>query len=122
MFGACPVVVINLAPHTSHPIISLKLSPVKTSPERWRSLTPDPLVIAGMNALPSLSLPGGEDLCGGLGVGLGGGQQDDGVLVLSLALAVGQTAHGDTVGSTCQVHLTEEVKQVLGATFMSQIK
>ena len=84
-----------------------------SSPERWRSLSTDPLVIASMNALPSLSLPGSEDLCGGGGVRLGGGQQDDGVLVLSLALAVGQTAHGDTVGSTCQVHLTEEIEQIL---------
>ena len=67
-----------------------------------------------MNALPSLSLPGSEDLCGGGGVRLGGGQQDDGVLLLLLLpLAVGQAAHGDAVGSTCQVHLTEEIEQIL---------
>ena len=66
-----------------------------------------------MNALPSLPLPGGEDLRGGGGVGLGGGEQDDGVLLLPLPLAARQAAHGDPVGSSCEVHLTQEIEQVL---------
>ena len=96
-----------------------KLSEADISPERWRPLTSDPLVIAGMNALPGLSLPGGEDLRGGVGVWLGGGQEDDGRL-LPLHLAVGQAAHGDAVGSTCQVHLTEEIEQILGENNIRQ--
>ena len=65
-----------------------------------------------MNALPSLPLPGSEDLRGGGGVWLGGGQQDDRML-LPLPLAGGEAAHGDPVGSSRQVHLTQEVEQVL---------
>ena len=53
-----------------------------------------------MNALPSLPLPGGEDLGGGGVVRLGGGEEDDGV-VLPLPLAGCQTAHSDPIGSTC---------------------
>ena len=72
-----------------------------------------------MNALPGLPLPGCEDLRGGVGVWLGGGQEDDGRL-LPLHLAVGQAAHGDAVGSTCQVHLTEEIEQILRENNISQ--
>ena len=66
-----------------------------------------------MNALPGLPLPGGEDLRGGGGVWLGGGQEDDGVLLLPLPLAASEAAHGDPVGSSCEVHLTQEIEQVL---------
>ena len=76
-------------------------------------MTTDPLVIASMNALPSLPLPGSEYLRGGGAVWLGGGQQDDGVLLLPLHLAGGQAAHGDPVGSSCEVHLTQEIEQIL---------
>ena len=82
-------------------------------PERWWSLSPDPLVIAGMNPFPGLPLPGGEEVS--VGVGLGGGQQDNGVVRLLLAITstVGQAAHGHPVGPARQVHLTEEIEQIL---------
>ena len=66
-----------------------------------------------MDPLPGLPLPGGEEV--GVGVGLGGGEQDHGVLgmVLAISAAVGEAAHGDPVGSARQVHLSEEIEQIL---------
>ena len=83
------------------------------SPECGRSLSSHPLVVAGVDPLPGLPLPGGHQPR--VGVGLGGGEEDDGVVGLLLPLhhTAGQAAHGHPVGSPREVHLTEEIEQIL---------
>ena len=92
-----------------------------SSPERRRSLPADPLVVASVYPLPGLPLPGGHQPR--VGVGLGGGEEDDGVVRLLLPLhhTAGQAAHGHSVGSPREVHLTEEIEQILQQKNKSKI-